>query len=308
MLASSKALSSADPAARPEGESTHAAAPALPRESLLRAASRWMLGLAYAMHPQRILDVPYLLLWMALDAYQGGTRVPDQNRTKSRPDTFGGLVRDLSVETYMAGLRLGFFPWAHCGPLKWWTRQKRLVLFFPELHIPRRLRRTLRSGKYRVTFDTAFAEVLESCAAPRSYNWHTLTWLTPRQMALFKALHAGGHAHSFEVWNREGELVAGGFGVASGRMFVGESMFSRESDTSKLGATVLYAHLAKWGYAFVDARDFTPVLAATGYREIPRVEFEGLLAEHASAGGRSGRWTAEDDPAALVERLLSPGV
>lgn len=306
MLAPSKALPSADPVPESPGTGSGETVPATPpRETLQRSAERWLLGLAYALHPQRILDVPHLLLWTALDAFRGGTRIPDQNRTRSRPDTFGGVVHDLSIETYLAALRLGFFPWAHCGPLKWWTRKRRMVLFFPDMHVSRRLRRTLRSGKYRVTFDTAFADVLANCAAPRSYNWHTLTWLTPRYMALFMALHEHGHAHSFEVWNEDGRLVAGGFGVATGRLFVGESMFSHESDTSKLGSTVLYAHLAKWGYALVDARDYTPVLSAAGYREISRAEFEELLREHAHSGGRAGRWTPEVDPASVVDRLQS---
>jgi leucyl/phenylalanyl-tRNA--protein transferase len=270
------------------------------RETLLRKAERSLLGCAYALHPQRIATLPQLLFWTAVDLIRGGTELPDQNRTQSHPDTFAGVVRRLTPATYMAALRLGFFPWAHCGPLKWWTRSRRAVLFFPELHVPRRVRRILKSGKYRVTFDTAFDGVLEACAAPRAYNWHTLTWLTPRYMQLFSELHRQGHAHSFEVWNAAGDLVGGGFGVAAGRIFVGESMFSREPDTSKLGCAVLYGHLAKWGFTLVDARDSTPVLATAGFREIPRREFESLLAEHTGSAGPPGSWIAEEDPADLV--------
>lgn len=283
-----------EPAATAAGESEKSASAELPlRESPVAMTKRWAFGVAYALQPQRIASVPALLLWTGLDLLRGGTEVPDQSRTRSRPDTFGGVVRNLTPATYLAAARLGFFPWAHCGPLKWWTRSKRMVLFFPEMHVSRRVKRTLASGKYRVTFDTAFNEVLLRCGAPRSYNWHSLTWLTPRYMRLFAELHRQGHAHSFEVWNSTGELVGGGFGVAVGRIFIGESMFSLEPDTSKLAAAVLYAHLEKWGFALVDARDHTPVLAKAGYREIPRADYEQLLREHAHVSLRSGPWTAD---------------
>jgi leucyl/phenylalanyl-tRNA--protein transferase len=296
MLARQRAFR--DPAGLPVPEAaaiqkTNVSADLPLRETPLAVAKRWLLGTAYALQPQRVAGLPALLLWTTLDLLRGGTRLPDQSRTRSLPDTFGGVVRELSPETYLAALRLGFFPWAHCGPLKWWTRRQRMVLFLPERHVSRRVKRLLASRKYRVTFDTAFDHVLLSCGAPRSYNWHSLTWLTPRFMQLFSALHRQGHAHSFEVWNAEGELVGGGFGVAVGRIFVGESMFSRETDTSKLAAAVLYDHLERWGFALVDARDSTPVLKKMGYREIPRAEYEQKLREHADAPGRPGPWTAE---------------
>jgi leucyl/phenylalanyl-tRNA--protein transferase len=276
-----------------------------PQETPLATAKRWGLGVAYALQPQRIASVPHLLLWTCLDLIRGGTEIPDQTRTKSRPDTFAGVVRDLTPETYMAAVRLGFFPWAHCGPLKWWTRKKRSVLFFAELHVSRRLKRLMKSGKYRVTFDTAFDQVLKNCAAPRSYNWHTLTWLTPRFMMLFAELHRRGLTHSYEVWNTAGELVAGGFGTAAGKVFVGESMFSHEADASKLASIVLYAHLKRWGFTLVDARDRTPVLAMQGYRDIPRAEFEALMQQHAMPDHRIGRWTATISPAQALDVLSS---
>lgn len=275
-------------------------------ESSFDIIKRWALGIAYALQPQRISGVPALLLWTAVDLARGGTEVPDQNRTRSQPDTFAGVVRNLTAETYLAALRLGFFPWAHCGPLKWWTRRERSVLLFPELHVQRRLKRLMRSGKYRVTFDTAFEEVVKRCAEPRAYNWHALTWLTPRFRALFAELNRKGHTHSYEVWNTEGELVAGGFGTAIGDVFVGESMFSREPDTSKLASIVLYAHLKKWGFAFVDARDRTPVLEKQGYRDIPRAEFEALMRKHASRDRATGPWVATLSPAQSLDVLDSP--
>ncbi len=305
MFASRRALTAPHSVPHETGGSDQAAgSPGLPaRETTAEIAKRWLLGTAYALQPQRIGSLPHLLFWTALDLFRGRTEIPDQNRTQSRPDTFGGVVRHLNAETYMAALRLGFFPWAHCGPAKWWTREQRSVLFFSELHISRRLRKLMRSGKYRVTFDTAFEEVVQNCAAPRAYNWHSLTWLTPRFRTLFADLNRKGHTHSYEVWNTEGELVAGGFGSVVGQVFVGESMFSREPDTSKLASMVLYSHLKKWGFAFVDARDRTPVLDKQGYRDIPRAEFEALMREHAGRSQTTGRWTATLSTAQALDVL-----
>lgn len=307
MLAHRRALIPAGPgaisAARDKGIGMSAGILPL-RETPVAVAKRWLLGIAYALQPQRIVSLPNLLLWTAVDLVRGRTLVPDQNRTKSRPDTFGGVVRELAPETYLAALRLGFFPWAHCGPLKWWTRSKRMVLFFPELHVSRKLKRLIVSGRYRVTFDTAFDDVLLACSAPRAYNWHSLTWITPRFLHLFSELHRQGHAHSFEVWNADGGLVGGGFGVAIGRVFVGESMFSLEPETSKLAAAALYAHLETAGFALVDARDFTPVLANAGYREISRTEYEELLRQHAHDTDRVGPWSVEGSPGATADATL----
>lgn len=296
-------LTPRSPALAPEADArtqAHAKAGPAPDETAFEKVRRWVLGIAYALQPQRISSLPHLMLWTALDTLAGGTEIPDQARTRSRPDSFGGVVRDLSPKTYLAALRLGFFPWCHCGPLKWWTRKERMVLFLPELHTGRTLKRLLRSGKYRFTFDTAFDDVVAACSAPRDYNWHTLTWITPRFRRLFSELHREGHAHSFEVWNDKGELVGGGFGTAVGRIFVGESMFSREPNTSKLGGHVLSQHLVKWGFVLADARDHTPVLKAAGYRKIPRAEYEALLAAHATSGDRTGPWAV--DPA-----IVAPG-
>lgn len=296
MLAQQRAIREPIPATVPTAagsEKTRAVSRLPQHETPFAVAARWVLGTAYALQPQRIASLPALLLWTGLDLLRGGTRVPEQTRTRSTPDTFGGVVRELTPETYLAAARIGFFPWAHCGPLKWWTRKDRAVLFLPERHISRRVKRMRASRKYRVTFDTAFDDVLLNCGAPRAYNWHTLTWLTPRMMQLFSTLHRQGHAHSFEVWNASGELVGGGFGVAVGRIFLGESMFSHEADTSKLAAAVLYDHLETWGFALVDARDPTPVLQKMGYRRIPRAAYEQILREHAEVPGRVGLWAVE---------------
>lgn len=270
-------------------------------ETLSTRLQRWLLGTAYALHPSRIGDVPHLVAHTLADILRGGTRVPDPRRTYARPDTFAGVCRGISAETFLAAARLGFFPWSHCGPLKWWTRRKRMVLFLGEHKLEKRCLREMRKNAYTVTFDTAFNDVVRACAGPRSYNWHALTWITPLMQRLYADLHRQGHAHSFEIWNADGKLVGGGFGVAVGRVFLSDSLFSRERDVSKMVSSVLYYHLAQWGYVLCDGRDFTPMMDAMGFREITRAEHEALLAEHAHAGGRAAPWVAEADLAAVAK-------
>jgi len=272
------------------------------QETLSATLRRWLLGFAYAVMPARISGVPHLIWNMALDIARGGTRIPDQART-SKPDTFGGVCRDISPASILAAARLGFFPWCHIGPLKWWTREKRMVVFFNEYHIAKTLRRDMRKKGYRVTFDEAFDQVIVACSGRRSYNSHALTWITPEIMQLYSALHRQGHAHSFEVWSPDGRLVGGGYGVSAGRTFMTESLFSHEPNTSKMGFAVLNYHLAKWGYALNDGKDFSPTLASLGFRLIPRAEHEAILennTEVGSSGGKIGPWQVEDDIATVA--------
>jgi leucyl/phenylalanyl-tRNA--protein transferase len=270
------------------------------RETPAATALRWIMGTAYACHPKRAADLPFLLWLTARDMARGGTRAPDAGTTHVRPDTFAGVALGVSPDDIMAAARRGFFPWCHLGPLKWWTRRERMVLFLSEHHIGKRLRRDMRKSAYRVTFDQAFDEVIKACAEPRKGRPNGLTWITPQIMRLYASLHDRGHAHSFEVWSADGRLVGGGYGIAAGRIFFTESQFSRESNTSKMGFATLNHHLARWGYVLNDGKDFTPTIDAMGFRAIPRAEFEALLAEHVQGGGKTGPWTVEADLATIA--------
>jgi leucyl/phenylalanyl-tRNA--protein transferase len=141
--------------------------------------------------------------------------------------------------------------------------------------------------------------VLISCAGRRR-NRPPLTWITPRIMQLYSRLHAMGHAHSFEVWNSSGELVGGGYGLAVGRVFVTESMFSVEPNTSKIGLAALNHHLARWGFVANDGKDWSFPLEQAGMKLVPRAEYERLLARHAGADVHVGKWTVEADTAAAA--------
>ena len=309
-VSSPAAHTAADEASAPRPPQTLAERrAALFRESWNGWAQRWILGAAYALKPDRIHDTPHLVYRAALDLVRGGTHIPERGRTWSRPDTFGGVCRAISPETVLAAARAGFFPWCHCGPLKWWTREKRMVLFFNEYHIAKRLRRDMKKAPYRVTFDQAFEEVIAACAGHRSYNRHSLTWITPKIMALYTELFDQGHAHSFEVWDADGKLVGGGYGLAAGPVFMTESQFSLAPNTSKMGFAVLNYHLAKWGFLANDGKDFTPTIDAMGFRAIPRAEFDALLDNRdaeAKMTAKTGRWNVETDMATVAAWQPAP--
>jgi leucyl/phenylalanyl-tRNA--protein transferase len=210
------------------------------------------------------------------------------------------MVHDLSVHTLLEAYRKGLFAFGHFGPLKWLSLDERCVLFCDEFHISKTVRRLLRQQRYRVTFDADFEGVIKACAGRRPGKWH-VTWITPRVMRAFAAMQDAGHVHSFEVWNKDGELVGGGYGVALNGVFFIESQFSRESHTSKFGFSVLNWHLAKWGFVLNDNKWATPTTTQMGFRMIPRAEFLAHLARTTHNGGPAGRWQVETDTKTVAD-------
>ena len=198
---------------------------ALFRESAAERLERWALGTAWALKPQRIASLAPQARLLIEDALLGGRDLPDPERVIDAKSGACGIVHDLSPETLMAAYGEGLFTFAHFGPLKWVSLAERCVLFFNELHISKRIRRQMRQGQYKVTFDRDFESVIKACAGRRDGKWH-VTWITPRIMHAYAALFDAGHVHSFEVWNDEGALVGGGYGVAVGSVFCTESQFS----------------------------------------------------------------------------------
>ena len=213
------------------------------RESPRDIAERWALGLAWALMPARIGGLPPLARLCFDELLAPDYALPDPERALENPRGLAGIVHDLSLPTLLAAHKRGLYPFAHVGPIKWWSPPQRSLLFFNELHIAKRLRRQMRQGQYTVTFDRDFDGVIKACAGTRDGRWH-VTWITPKIMHAYAAAYDAGHAHSFEVWNEKGELAGGGYGVAVGNSFVTESQFSREPNTSKIGFTVLNWHLA----------------------------------------------------------------
>lgn len=270
------------------------------REMPLKTVQRWLLGTAYAFHPKRIADLPPLVWYAVADLIRGGTSVPSATTLRDRPDGFAGVCRAISPAGIMAAGREGFYPWCHVGPLKWWSPRERMVLSFEDHHIAKRFRPILRKTPWRVTFDTAFDDVVKACAAPRTNRAHALTWITPQIMRLYAQLHDQGHAHSVEVWDEQGQLIGGVYGLAIGKVFVTESLFFRESNASKIALHVLNHHLAKWGFIVNDNKAWSGIMEQMGYRLIPRADYNRIVAEHARNDLLKGKWKIEDSPAAIA--------
>jgi leucyl/phenylalanyl-tRNA---protein transferase len=171
----------------------------------------------------------------------------------------------------------GLFPMAERRDdptLYWVSPDQRGVIPLDSFHVPHRLARTARSGRFTVTSDTAFARVMQECAASRPGREES--WINAEILRLYGALAASGHAHSVECW-RDGKLVGGLYGVMLGGAFFGESMFSNETDASKVALVALVEMLKRGGFTLLDTQFLTPHLARFGAREIPRAEYLLLL-------------------------------
>lgn len=178
---------------------------------------------------------------------------------------------DLSAGRLLAAYRGGIFPW-YSGdePILWWSPDPRMVLFCDELKVSRSLAKNIRNKGFEIRIDSAFPKVIKACSEPR--NGEAGTWLSREMQTAYVALHRAGHAHSFETW-QDGGLVGGLYGVSIGRMFYGESMFSRATDASKVALVALVETLRGRGFPMIDCQQRTPLLASLGGREIPRRQF-----------------------------------
>lgn len=201
---------------------------------------------------------------------------PPVERALREPNGLLCAGADLSVERLLAAYRRGIFPWYSGNePILWWSPDPRMVLFCDELKISRSLAKNIRNRGFEVKIDSAFSRVIRACAGPR--KGEPGTWLGKDMLAAYQALHRAGHAHSFETW-RDGRLVGGLYGVSIGRMFYGESMFSTETDASKVALVALVEELRRRDAPLIDCQQRTPLLASLGAREIPRREFLRLVA------------------------------
>jgi leucyl/phenylalanyl-tRNA--protein transferase len=199
---------------------------------------------------------------------------------------------DLSPQRLVAAYTRGIFPWFSAGePILWWSPDPRMVLMPEEIRISRALAKVLRNKPYQVRLDTAFAAVAAACAtAPR--EGQNGTWISAEMQAAYHRLHELGIAHSVETWI-DGKLAGGLYGVAIGRAFYGESMFSRASDASKIALAHLCVHLRRRGFGIIDCQMETAHLASLGARTMPRRDFIARLAELTVAGDAPGRWPSD---------------
>jgi len=197
--------------------------------------------------------------------------------SESTPDGLIAVGGDLGPEHLLDAYRHGIFPWPvyEDEPMLWWSPDPRAVLPLDGLHISRRLQRTLRSGKFHVTCNQAFAEVLAGCA--KGPGREGGTWLNDEMIAAYIEMHRLGHAHSIEVW-QDSKLAGGVYGIAIGGLFSAESMFYRQRDASKVALANLVAHLKIRGYQILDVQQWTPHTGRMGAVEISRDEYLNRLA------------------------------
>jgi leucyl/phenylalanyl-tRNA--protein transferase len=218
---------------------------------------------------------------------------PSVDFALSEPNGLLAAGADLSPERLLDAYARGIFPWfGEDDPVLWWSPDPRMVLFCDEIRISRSLRRVIRSGRFRVTMDTAFGAVMAACGDPRAGQEGT--WITPDMLAAYSQLAALGYAHSVEAW--DGPMLAGGlYGVCIGRMFFGESMFTRVTDASKVALASLVRHLERWEMPMIDCQMSTRHLASLGAREIPRAEFTRAVARLVRQPAVPSPWQADAD-------------
>ncbi|MEH6566302.1 MAG: leucyl/phenylalanyl-tRNA--protein transferase [Halopseudomonas sp.] len=213
------------------------------------------------------------------------TDFPPASRAMTSPNGLLAAGGDLSPERLLRAYRNGIFPWYGEGqPILWWCPDPRTVLAPSELHIARSMRKFIRQNEFTISLDRAFPAVMAACAGPRRDT--DATWITPAMQAAYTQLHRLGHAHSVEVWQGD-ELVGGLYGIALGKVFFGESMFSTRSNASKLAFVTLAQHLNDCGFALIDCQMPTDHLFSLGARSMPRAEFLRQLAHLCPATGKS---------------------
>jgi len=215
-----------------------------------------------------------VLTWLSRD----DLAFPPLEKALREPNGLLAAGGDLSAQRLIAAYRHGCFPWYQGEqPLLWWSPDPRTVLFPSELHVSRSLAKCLRQQRFQVTFDQDFAAVIRECAGPRNYT--DGTWITDAMRSAYQQLHEMGLAHSVEVWHEE-QLVGGLYGLAMGRLFFGESMFSRADNASKVGFVTLVRQLQQWDFVMIDCQMPTTHLQSLGARSIPRSEFAAALRVH----------------------------
>ena len=215
---------------------------------------------------------------------------------------------ELTPDMLLRAYAIGVFPMAEDRDdpeLFWVDPRMRGIIPLDDFHVPRRLKRTLRSGQFHVTFDHAFEEVIEGCA--ETTETRPRTWINDRIVTLYTSLFHLRNAHSVECWH-DGELVGGLYGVSLGGAFFGESMFSRKRDASKVALVHLIARLRSCGFLLLDAQFTTNHLSQFGAREITRKEYRIKLAKALNIDAHFDLDTVAEDATTLLKRLREPSL
>ena len=236
---------------------------------------------------------PAPFFWFDDEAWHAG--LPPAARALRDPNGLLAAGGDLSVATLLGAYRQGVFPWYSAGqPILWWSPDPRTVLWPAHFHLSRSLARTLRRGRFELSIDRQFSEVVEACGPARPGGGET--WITPAMRLAYTRLHEAGHAHSVECW-QDGKLVGGVYGVALGRCFFGESMFSRVTDASKVALAWLCRKLVEWEINVFDCQMESAHLTSLGAVSLPRQDFLALLENNASQSPAPAAWLPGPDHA-----------
>ena len=214
---------------------------------------------------------------------------PPPEEALTEPNGLLAAGGDLEPDRLLTAYRRGIFPWYEEGqPILWWSPDPRAVLWPGELRVSRSLKRSVRNRGFTFRVDTAFDQVVAACAAPRTYGHRT--WITHEMAAAYARLHRLGWAHSFETWHDDA-LVGGLYGVAIGRVFFGESMFTRSTDASKVALFHAVRFLRDLAFELIDCQVASAHTASLGATNVSRANFLELLAVLCDPPGTPRRWS-----------------
>ena len=274
---------------------------ALLHETTAQKLARRLRVIARALNPQCLATIApaFDLLWH--QRLQGVTGLPDPDKALARPDGLAGLAPDLSPATLLAAYGRGLHPRCLMGPATFWAPAQRRVAHPANLALTQGLRSMLHKRDNDVTIDHDFDGLMLACGSRTSH----LPRLSPKMMRAHAALFDSGAAHCFEVWDRQGKLVGGGYGIAFGKVFVIERMFGTVPDMARLGIVVLARHLAAWGFRMLDGSFVDDMVKDMGFAPQKRSNYNASLDANAM-GGKPGRWRI--DPAIYAPRAVSTGV
>jgi leucyl/phenylalanyl-tRNA---protein transferase len=202
---------------------------------------------------------------------------PDTSSALESPNGLLAAGGQLSPQWLLKAYSQGIFPWfSDDEPILWWSPSPRTIIYTNQLHVSRSLQKAIKKSPFTISFDQAFTDVMIACAEPRAAQDGDGTWISDEIIAAYSELHHLGHAHSIEVWEND-VLVGGLYGIALGRVFFGESMFSRRTNGSKIALFHLVEQLKKWHYVAIDCQVYNDHLASLGAVEVTRETFEALI-------------------------------
>ncbi len=237
------------------------------------------------------MTAPYLLD----DVHK--TIFPDVELALTEPGGLLAVGGDLSVERLTSAYQQGIFPWYSEGqPILWWSPDPRMVLEPKDIKVSRSLAKTIRKQNVQITFDQNFRDVITACSEARLEKGQQQdeTWILDEMIEAYVKLHEAGYAHSVECW-QDDKLIGGLYGIAIGKVFFGESMFSRISDASKIAFVTLAQQLKQWGFKLIDCQVYTSHLESLGATMIPRKQFLILLKQHAINNTENIKWQQKNE-------------